>query len=103
MDLSYSGIYDTEADESYDIEKAEFTGAATDKGADYTGWVIASDAVKYIFSFNATLVEDEPASAPAKARAAKKAPAAKKNHLMKKVNLDKKKGCQIVKEKAYSK
>lgn len=97
LDPDYSGVTDYVADEGYGLAAAEFTGVETIGGATYEGWIIADNAVKYTFSFNAVLVNDEPAEAPA--RGAKKASSAKSLKGIKKGNLAKKSA--FVSEKLY--
>lgn len=99
MDPDYSGITDYVAQASYSIADAEFTGVESNEGVTYTGWFIATNEIKYTFTFNAALPTDEPAGAPAR-RAAKKAPAAKSLKSVKKGNLAKQ--GEFVSEKLYN-
>lgn len=90
LDLDYSGLYDYTVDEKYAIADAEFTGVAIDeKSATYEGWFLATNAIKYNFSFTAELEADEEAM-DAPARIVKKTPSKKNKAFFKKGNLEKK-------------
>lgn len=99
LELDYSGIIDYVAKAKYSIADAEFTGVESKEGVTYTGWIIATNEIKYTFTFNAALPTVEPAGAPAR-RAAKNAPAAKSLKSVKKGNLAK--NGEFVSEKLYN-
>lgn len=84
LDKDYSGYIDYAEEKQYSIADAEFTGVQNENVVTYTGWFVASNAVKYNFVFNVTLDDTEAAGAPAK-----KAPVKKDAKIIKKVNLEK--------------
>ena len=84
LDKDYSTFIDYAEEKQYSIADAEFTGVQTDNVVTYAGWFLATNAVKYNFTFNVALEDTEAAGAPAK-----KAPVKKDAKLIKKVNLEK--------------
>ena len=73
--LNYSYIWTSSmnTEDGLSIVKASLTGKLnSSEEANIAGWVIASDGIKYKFSFNYPTVEEEEEEAPAK-KAAKKA------------------------------
>ena len=100
MDPDYSGVIDYVAQADYSIIDAEFTGVEGNEGVTYTGWLIATNEIKYTFTFNAALPTDEIAGGAPARRAAKKAPAAKSLKSVKKGNLAK--NGKFVSEKLYN-
>ena len=84
LDKDYSEYIDYAEEKEYSIADAEFTGVLNDGIYTYTGWFLATNAVKYNFIFNVAADDTEAASAPAK-----KAPVKKDAKLIKKVNLEK--------------
>ena len=98
LDLDYSTYIDYAEEMQYAIADAEFTGVQNENVVSYAGWFVATNAVKYNFTFNVLVEDEEAAGAPAKKASLKIAPA-KDTKLIKKVNLEKSK---FVSEKAYT-
>jgi len=101
LDLDYSKYYDYNAQKSYAIADAEFVGTQNGNVYSYAGWFVATNKVKYNFTFNVTVEEEnggEQQTAPVKKAALKNAPA-NDAKLIKKVNLEKGK---FVSEKAFT-
>ena len=84
LDKNYSVYIDNVEEMQYSIADAEFTGVQIENVVTYSGWFVASNAVKYNFEFNVALEDTEAAGAPAK-----KAPAKKEAKQIKKGNLKK--------------
>lgn len=84
LDKDYSVYIDNAEEKQYSIADAEFTGVQIENVVTYSGWFVASNAVKYNFEFNVALEDTEAAGAPAK-----KAPAKKEAKQIKKGNLKK--------------
>lgn len=84
LDKNYSGYIDYAEEKQYSIADAEFTGVQIENVVTYSGWFVASNAVKYNFVFNVALEDTEAAGAPAK-----KAPVKKEAKQIKKGNLKK--------------
>ena len=89
LDPEYSWLVNRAEEQDYDIASAEFTGEkVSDEEYTYTGWFVATNLVKYHFTFEAAIeVPELDYYAPAKA--VKKAPAKKEAKLVKKGNLKK--------------
>lgn len=84
LDKDYSVYIDNAEEKQYSIADAEFTGVQIEDVVTYSGWFVASNAVKYNFEFNVALEAAEELAAPAK-----KAPAKKEAKQIKKGNLKK--------------
>lgn len=80
LDPAYSGVVDYEEQEVYDLADAQFSGSVSGNIATYSGWFVATNEVKYNFSFSCDVsgLANAPKKAPAaKSASAKKAPAMK--------------------------
>ena len=95
-------IYDPETDDIYELLEANVTGAVNGDFYVYSGYGLAENGIKYIFTdVKATeYVEQEEADAPAK-KLARKAPAKKVGKHFMKVNLKKKNG-KFISEKLFN-